>query len=162
MAAKEIIQTLYDYNDWANQRIFAAAEKLAEGQWEEPNQVVQRDLRTLLFHIVRTEWVWRQLAQNQGQLPTPPQMEDLDTLPLIKEFSQVEACQIQSYLNDLTEEDLAAKLEMTDRRGRKTSLAIWQMLAHAVMHGMQHRAEAAAILTRLGQSPGDIDFIYFL
>jgi uncharacterized damage-inducible protein DinB len=35
-------------------------------------------------------------------------------------------------------------------------------MLHVVLHGMQHRSEAAAILTDYGQSPGDIDLIVFL
>lgn len=162
MLGKEMIQTLYDYNHWANQCIFAAAEKLDPSHWDAPNQVFQRNLHTLLFHIVRTEWVWRELAQKRGQISTPPQLEDLDTLALIKAFEEEQACQMQAYLNDLTEEDLLADLELQDRSGKKSTKKIWQMLAHAVLHGMQHRSEAAAILTSLGQSPGDIDFIFFI
>jgi uncharacterized damage-inducible protein DinB len=37
----------------------------------------------------------------------------------------------------------------------------WQMLAHVVNHGTQHRSEAAAILTDVGRSPGDLDMIDF-
>ena len=36
------------------------------------------------------------------------------------------------------------------------------ILHHVVIHGMQHRSEAAAILTDYGHSPGNIDFIIFL
>ncbi len=35
-------------------------------------------------------------------------------------------------------------------------------LTHMVFHGMQHRSEAAAMLTNFGHSPGNIDLIYYL
>ena len=38
---------------------------------------------------------------------------------------------------------------------------VWQMLVHVVNHGTQHRAEAAALLTAEGRSPGQLDLIYY-
>ncbi len=162
MLGKEMIQALYDYNLWANQRIFEKAGNLDSSRWEAPNSVSQRSLHTILFHVVRTEWVWRELAQKHGQISMPPQIEDLDSLASIKAFEEEQACQIQAYLNDLTEENLSESLELQDRKGNKSIKKIWQMLVHPVLHGMQHRSEAAAILTGFGQSPGDIDLIFFI
>jgi uncharacterized damage-inducible protein DinB len=162
MLGKDMIQTLYDYNHTANQRIFEAAARLDPSQWDEPNRVFPRNLHTLLFHIVRTEWVWRELAQKRGQISTPPQLEDLDTLASIKTFEEEQACQVQAYLSAMNENNLLADLELTDRNGKKSTKKIWQMLVHPILHSMQHRSEAAAVLTDLGQSPGDVDFIFFI
>ena len=35
-------------------------------------------------------------------------------------------------------------------------------ITHVIMHGAQHCAEAAEILTRLGYSPGQLDYMEFL
>jgi uncharacterized damage-inducible protein DinB len=35
------------------------------------------------------------------------------------------------------------------------------MLVHVVNHGTQHRAEAAALLTVEGRSPGELDLINY-
>jgi uncharacterized damage-inducible protein DinB len=39
---------------------------------------------------------------------------------------------------------------------------LWHCLLHVANHGTQHRAEAAAILTAYGASPGDLDVTLFL
>jgi uncharacterized damage-inducible protein DinB len=38
---------------------------------------------------------------------------------------------------------------------------VWQMLVHVVNHGTQHRAEAAALLTAEGRSPGEFDLVNY-
>jgi uncharacterized damage-inducible protein DinB len=39
---------------------------------------------------------------------------------------------------------------------------LWHLLFDAVNHGTQHRSEAGVLLTRYGQSPGDMEFSLFL
>ena len=41
-------------------------------------------------------------------------------------------------------------------------ISLWQMLAHVVNHGTQHRSEAAVLLTAAGHSPGDLDMVDYI
>ena len=41
------------------------------------------------------------------------------------------------------------------------SLPLWRLLTHLAIHGVQHRSEAAAMMTALGQSPGNLDLFFF-
>jgi uncharacterized damage-inducible protein DinB len=41
-------------------------------------------------------------------------------------------------------------------------IARWHMVMQMVTHGAQHRSEAAAVLTAYGESPGDLDFLFFI
>jgi uncharacterized damage-inducible protein DinB len=40
--------------------------------------------------------------------------------------------------------------------------ALWECLAHLPNQGTQHKTQAAAMLTNMGYSPGDIDLIVYL
>jgi uncharacterized damage-inducible protein DinB len=162
MQSKELVQTLYAYNEWANQRIYAAADKVVDADLGESALEGQRSLQELLFHIARTEWLWRNLIQHHSRPDKPPRPEDMPNLAALQSFSREEAGLMNMLLAQFEDEDLGSTVQVTDASGKASPLTLWHMFMQPIIHGVQHRSEAALILTRLGQSPGDIDFIFFV
>jgi uncharacterized damage-inducible protein DinB len=62
------------------------------------------------------------------------------------------------YAAGLSEERVNQEYGDDPQQGPK----VWQTILHVVTHSIQHRSEAAAILTGYGYSPGELDFDLFL
>ncbi len=158
---KELLTRLFAYNQWANRHILEGASQLDQGQLLGTTPFSHGSLQNLLFHMLRTEWVWRNLAERQTLPPGIPLLEEFPTLNSIKIRWESEAGSMHNFLLLSNDADLSKIVEVSDRRGVEHQYAIYQMLAHIILHGMQHRSEAAAILTGYGRSPGDMDFIFY-
>lgn len=157
---KEYIQTLYRYNQWANVRILDAAAKLSLEQFLAPAEHPHRYLRGVLTHTLFAEWIWRK--RWMGESPTVRfKPEDFPTFETLRSRWAQEEIELMKFVEQLTEEQLSAPLHYTSTEGIKYKNILWESMAHVVNHGMQHRSEAAAILTELGFSPGDLDLILF-
>jgi len=160
---KETLTTLYNYNYWANQRILNSLAAVDSGQFTVPMPAFgNASLRTILVHIVMAEWIWRNRCQEKISPTAMLDEEDFPDLPTLVERYQVEETKMQAYLASLTEGDLEQTIHYQTTSGKPMADKLAYILHHVVLHGMQHRAEIAAILTDLGHSPGNIDLIVYL
>ncbi len=158
---REYFTTLYEYNYWANKRILSAAESLTDARFVAKTSDSHGSLRGTLVHTLSAESVW--LARWNGISPTSLASEDdFPDLATLRARWRDEEAKMRAFHAHLTDADFTRVIEYKNTRGMPFARPLWQMLAHLVNHGTQHRAEAAAILTDLGHSPGDIDFIRYL
>ena len=158
---KQDILTLYQYNQWTNAKILNAASKVTREGYLAPASFPHGGLRGTLVHALFAEWVWRN--RWQGVSPTIRlKPEEFPTFESLRSRWTEEENHLMSFVGSLTDERLESKFSYRTTDGTPHERILWQAMAHVVNHGTQHRTEAAAILTDLGHSPGDIDMIYFL
>jgi uncharacterized damage-inducible protein DinB len=148
------IRYLFDYDRWATGRILDAVDSngaLDEATWSAPNAIGERGLGGILVHHLGASLRWRHGLAETGETPRPERGR-LPAPSAMRQLWEAEWVALDGWLATLDDEWLAN----TD-----DGVAFWQMLAHVVNHGTQHRAEAAALLTAVGRSPGDLDMIDF-
>ena len=155
------IRQLFDYNHWANEIILDAAENLSHEQFLASSRFPRGGMRDTLFHLYYAEWIWRHRCQGSTPVPSVPKAADFRNLAELRAAWQREEQAMADYLAQLNDEALLSRACYFAGNGSQYSGVLVDFLTHLVIHGMQHRAEAAQILTEFGQSPGDIDYLFY-
>jgi uncharacterized damage-inducible protein DinB len=159
---KSDLNLLFDYNYWANRRVCEAAARLAPGQYEAPYKLSHGSLRGALVHVLGAEIVWRMRCQEGVSLSGLLKEDELPTLEALNARWSGEEAAMHSYLASLNDYALGQPIQYKTTKGQAKSTVLWQILAHVVNHGTQFRSEAAVALTDYGQSPGDLDLIFYI
>lgn len=148
---------LFDYTYWAHRRVLATAARLTDAQFTLRSVIVGRDLRATLVHTLDVESSWRRRLQRRSEEEWRKSLAITDyrnLAALASHWSRDEG-EMREWVARLDDEALARSADL----GPKERYPLWYYLVHMVTHSQQHRAEAAQLLTQLGQSPGDLDFL---
>ena len=158
---KQDILLLYQYNQWANAKILTAAANLTQEQFVAPASFPHGGLRGTLVHTLSAEWIWR--TRWEGSSPTSVlKLEDFPTFEFLRARWMEEERRLMAFVSTVTDERLNSTFDYKNTSGKPFTKTLWHAMTHLVNHGTQHRTEAAAMLTDLGHSPGDIDLIFFV
>lgn len=150
MQADEI-RFLFAYDRWATRRVLAVLDGLDSAVWSRTNAVADRGLGGILVHHLGASQRWRIGFETQGAGEGPrPELEPLPAIEELRERWEAEWAAVDAWLPTVTDGFVAYVFD---------GVPVWQMLVHVVNHGTQHRAEAAALLSAEGRSPGELDLI---
>jgi len=158
---KQDILVLFQYNAWSNAKILDAASNITQEQFLAPASFPHGGLRGTLVHALSGEWIWRKRWEGIQQNPTL-KPDEFPTIESLWARWANEESRLMNFVENLTEERLYSKIKYVSTEGYPHERILWETMVHLVNHGTQHKTEAAAILTGLGHSPGDIDLIVYL
>ncbi len=158
---KQEFLILYQYNAWSTAKILNAASSVKQEQFLEHVSFPHRSLRGTLVHTLFAEWVWRKRWEGTPNNPSwkPDEFPAFESLRA--RWSDEES-RLMNFVANVTDERLSSKIKYVSTEGFPHERVVWECMAHLVNHGTQHKTEAAAILTSMGYSPGDIDLIVYL
>ena len=157
-----LARTLLDYNEWATERLLRAADRVPDDVF---SQMLPGAGHGSIFGQLRhIAWVQLNfLAGLEGRAFDPAEIAahvkasvDLETRAGIRDAFVRGHEGLRAFAAGLTVGRWAEAQRMWPG---KMPLGIYVM--QAILHAQHHRGETAALLTELGYSPGDLDFIFF-
>jgi uncharacterized damage-inducible protein DinB len=152
MLAEEV-RFLFAYDRWATRKVLGMLDGIDHDLWSRPNAVGDRGLGGILVHQLGAAQRWRTGFQTQGTGEMPLlEKEPLPTVEGLREWWEAEWAVVDAWLPTVTDEFVALVFE---------AVPVWVMMVHVVNHGTQHRAEAGALLTAAGRSPGELDLVNY-
>jgi uncharacterized damage-inducible protein DinB len=149
----EQVRFLYAYDRWATERVVGVLDGLEQESWERPNAVGDMSLGAVLVHQLGAAQRWRTAFSSRGEERGPsPEGEPLLSIDELRRRWEAEWATVDAWLAGLDDDFAVIVFE---------GIPVWQMIVHVTNHGTQHRAEAAALLTAQGRSPGELDMINY-
>ena len=151
-----VVADQLDYLLWARDRILSAAAHVPSADFLSPETVTTRSLRATIAHQVECEWAWR-IRLSEGAFPDGDVLPgDFETLEPLAERWRTEGQALRDWLEQLSDDELGSSPP-----GAGNTLERWRYLLYVVNHGTQQISEAAVLLTRAGQSPGELGYLEF-
>jgi uncharacterized damage-inducible protein DinB len=156
------LESLYDYNYWANRRYLAVAETLTEEQFFRKQGHSWDSVHGVLLHMMSSETVW--LKRWHGESPQSHlDPKDFPTLASVRENWVSVEKQMRGFLAAQTGQSLQQEAAYVNFQGETFHLPLWQFMAHVPNHNTHHRGELAAMFALMNVPHPEEEVVqYFL
>jgi len=154
------LRELYAYNRWANHRTLDAAAPLAPEEFARELGGSFPSVQATLLHMVGADWIWLQRWRGTSPQAPPPLPRDISLPKLRDEWDRIERERTE-FLDQLSEDDLHARLTYRTLAGDPYESILWQVLRHVVNHSTYHRGQVATLLRQLGHRAAPTDLVLF-
>ncbi|HCM78078.1 MAG TPA: hypothetical protein DIS90_16965 [Cytophagales bacterium] len=145
---KKYFTKLYQYNQWANQRVLGALDK---------QQVDDEKILTIMSHVVSALFIW--LSRIEGKSPA--------AYPLWKQYSRTELLKMNEEITQRwikfveNTDDFNRELVYNNYVGDPYKNNVEQIMIHLVNHSTYHRGQVALLMRQNGFEPINTDFITY-
>ena len=157
----DLIDDLYAYNDWANDKVLSLCDGLTDAQLDTPREMGFATLRATLFHILTAEKVWMERWQSVPWRPFPIEPNGMSVDAIRDQLRDV-AQQRKQLIDDNRHNDFALRVSYQDSKKTPYDHLLMDLLLHVANHGVHHRAQALNYLKQFSRTlVGGIDYIFY-
>ena len=161
MTAISVLESLFQFNQWAHRRLFALSASLSEAQLDDSHEIGFGSLRNTLFHNLAAEEVWYERWTGAPWRPFPLSAEGMPLVEMESRFDVVMKNR-QTLIEQGRGSDWQSQHPYKDARGNAYSNRLKDLLLHVANHGIHHRAQALQYLKRFGITiPGGLDYLFY-
>ena len=152
---------LFDYNYWANRKVWGWVMALNEEQFKRASDYSIGSVHKQLVHAMDAEAWW--LARACGVATgTFHEAEVFPTRESIRAHWDAIEAEWRTYLNALPDGELQSVAEYTRMAdGQVYRTPLWEVLLHLINHGTDHRSQTLAQIHQVGGETSAQDFIYY-
>ncbi len=152
------LPALYDYNEWANERVIRMLRSLPEADYVREMGGGWPSIRATLVHVAGATDAWAGRFAGKDVLVLPkesdlPGLEDAAALLVAAQRKHREL------LKTFTPEKLAAPFRWKNLAGEVRTAPTGVVVRHVVNHQTYHRGQISAMVRRLGVKPVSTDMV---
>jgi len=154
------LERLFDYHYWANRKLLHVVSQLTPEQFTRSVAGSYGSIRNTLVHVLSAEWGWLERCggERRGDRLNPDDYPTIESLE--GAWIRVEQC-LREFLSHLENEDLAREVEFSLAGGPSHTLAVGELMQHAMIHAVHHRGQVSLLLRELGFTPGNFDMLMY-
>ncbi len=147
---ENILEKLFEHNNWANRRIIQACYALSDRQLDaEPQSVTKGSIRLTLVHLVASQ-------QSYVSLLTLPVEARARAIPSVAQLEQAATSSGEGLLA-LARDEPGKRPQTQLRTTDGYFVEPWVVMVQAINHATEHREQISSMLSSLGVTPPEMD-----
>ncbi|MBY6036813.1 DinB family protein [Fictibacillus nanhaiensis] len=162
---KDAIQ-LYQYNIWANHRVFEQLNQLSDDIYKKEVESVFPSVSSVLVHMYQVDYVWLKALKGE-------KFDDIiaSVRQITEELAAANLSEMKSKFEDMgrqyetfiqNQSDLHAQTTIHHPYFGTLETSYADLIGHITNHGTYHRGHISAILNQLGNKGASTDYIFYL
>ena len=146
---ENILEKLFEHNNWANLQIIQACSALSDEQLDaEPHSATKGTIRRTLLHLVHSQLGYLSLLT----MPVDKRPDVAPTFAELQESARISGEGLQALARG---EQKPFESRLTTKDGYYTKH--WVVMLQVINHATEHREQIKSMLTALGVAAPDID-----